>query len=104
MKSNPQKDEKLDGAYHLAQRAMADLKAAIVTLLWQAPDDGLSNACIGRSLGIYQGHKGHEGHIPRTLLSIMESEGVVKQDPQSKKWRLQQVEGMGNRGQAPVNQ
>ena len=33
---------------------------------------------IGRGLGIYGGHVNHEGHIPRTLLSIMESEGVVE--------------------------
>jgi hypothetical protein len=28
------------------------------------------------------------GHISRTLLSLLESEGVVKQDPTTQYWRL----------------
>ncbi len=74
--------------YHLAQKALADLKAAIIQLLESAPEGGLSNAEIGRTLGIYQGHIGHEGHISRTLLAMMESEGVVVQDKKTKWWRL----------------
>lgn len=75
-------------AYGLAQRAMADLKIAVVMLLNEAGERGLSNAEIGRRLGIYIGHKGHEGHIPRTLLALLEGEGVVTQNPESKEWRL----------------
>ncbi len=75
-------------AYHLAQQAMANLKAAVYHLLKTGPADGLRNADVGRALGIYAGHVRHEGHISRTLLSIMESEGVVQQDSESKLWKL----------------
>lgn len=74
--------------YHLAQRAIADLKAAIRQTLREDEGGELSNADIGRRLGIYMGHKGHEGHIPRVMLSVMEMEGVVEQDSSSKHWRL----------------
>lgn len=76
--------------YAMAQSAIAQLKAAVYQLLASAPPDGLTNADIGRALGIYSGHVGHEGHIPRTLLALMEAEGVVQQDASSKKWRLRQ--------------
>lgn len=78
-------------AYQLAQRAIADLKSAIYILLENSPPLGLRNADIGRSLGIYSGHVEHEGHIPRTLLSLMESEGVVQQDPSTKLWSLRKA-------------
>lgn len=78
----------MNEAYALAQRAMADLKAAIYTVLANGPDEGLRNADIGRSLGIYAGHVEHEGHIPRTLLALMEKEGVVDQDSKSKLWTI----------------
>jgi len=74
-------------AYQLAQKALVDIKTSIYILLAGSPKDGLTNVEIGRSLGIYMGHVGHEGHIPRTLLAIMEAEGVVVQDKDSKKWR-----------------
>ena len=57
-------------------------------MLSRASNDGLKNSDIGRQLGIYMGHVEHEGHIPRTLLAIMESEGVVEQDNETKAWRL----------------
>jgi len=75
-------------AYSLAQIALSNLKTAIYLLLTSSEVDGMTNVEIGRSLGIYQGHVGHEGHIPRTLLGIMEHEGVVEQIAESKKWRL----------------
>lgn len=75
-------------AYQLAQRAVADLKAAVYKILLNAPEGGMSNSEIGRSLGIYMGHVGHEGHIPRTLLALMENEGVVCQDSATKKWTI----------------
>ena len=74
--------------YRRAQLAMAELKAATRSLLESAPSRGLTNAEIGRSLGIYAGHKGHEGHISRTVLALLEVEGVVKQDTDSKQWCL----------------
>lgn len=79
-------------AYRLAQRAIADLKAAVALILTHAPDAGLTNATIGRLLGIYAGHVGHVGHIPRTLLALMENEGIVIQDEPTKRWRLRSPE------------
>lgn len=73
-------------SYRLAQCAMANLKAAVVQLLAEMPA-GLTNSQIGRTLGIYQGHVGHEGHISRTLLAMLEGEGVVQQDDK-KRWAL----------------
>ena len=75
-------------AYGKTQKAIANLKSAIYTLLENDPENGLSNAEIGRTLGIYMGHAGHEGHIPRTLLAMMESEGVVEQNQTDKRWRF----------------
>ena len=68
--------------------AMAELKSAVRTALEGAPASGLSNAEIGRMLGIYGGHVGHEGHVSRTMLSLLEAEGVAAQDETSKCWRL----------------
>lgn len=74
--------------YAIAQRAMADLKAAVYLLLKNGPAEGMRNADIGRALGIYAGHVEHEGHIPRTLLALMEKEGVVVQDSETKLWTV----------------
>ena len=74
--------------YHIAQRAIADLKAAVRMALEDAPKEGLTNAQIGRSLGIYAGHVGHVGHISRTMLAFLEVEGVAEQDENTKRWRL----------------
>ena len=74
--------------YNRAQQAMAAMKAAIHELLSGCGQSGLSNAQIGRALGIYSGHEGHEGHISRALLAIMQKEGVVEQDGTSLRWRL----------------
>lgn len=82
------KPDEMNEAYRLAQTAMANLKTAIRLLLSTAPDQGLSNAEIGRALGIYGGHVGHEGHVSRTLLAFLESEGVARQDEGTKRWRL----------------
>jgi hypothetical protein len=73
-------------AYRLAQHAVVDLKAAVLTLLEQAGDRGLRNVDIGKTLGIYSGHVGHEGHIPRTLLEMLAHEGIARQDKESQLW------------------
>jgi hypothetical protein len=73
--------------YIVAQDAMAKLKSAVWLRLRDSPE-GLTNAAIGRSLGIYSGHIGHEGHISRTILGLMEVEGVVEQDAVTKAWKL----------------
>lgn len=74
--------------YHLAQQGLTQLKVAVHALLESAPPEGLTNAELGRTLGIYAGHLGHEGHIPRTLLSIMQQEGAVEQDEDTLRWRI----------------
>ena len=67
---------------------MASLKSAVYRVLLDAAPDSLRNVDVGKILGIYAGHVKHKGHIPRTLLAIMETEGVVEQDPATKFWRL----------------
>ena len=84
----------MNEAYQLAQEAMAKLRIAVHALLEKAPG-GLSNARIGRSLGIYSGHVGHEGHIPRTILALMAAEGTVEQDRTTKLWTLKNAEPEG---------
>lgn len=75
-------------AYHIAQRALADLKAAVRITLEKSSNPGMSNAEIGRTLGIYAGHVGHEGHISRTILALLENEGVVEQNVETKRWTI----------------
>jgi ribosomal protein S19E (S16A) len=48
----------------------------------------MANVEIGKTLGIYTGHVGHEGHIPRTILAMLEDEGVVEQNEESKRWSI----------------
>jgi len=75
--------------YTRAQRAMAELKGAVYELIAQSQSP-LTNAEIGRRLGIYQGHVRHEGHISRTLLALLEGEEVIVQDT-DKRWHLRDV-------------
>ena len=84
--------------YHQSQQALAQLKSAIHSLLSQHYEAGLKNSEIGRLLGIYAGHVGHEGHIPRTLLAIMEAEGVVEQDSETKRWAIERTIAFGKYG------
>lgn len=78
--------------YLRAQHAVAELKGAILDLLAENPA-GLSNADIGKTLGIYHGHSsGQEGHISRTLLALLEKEQIVTQDKKTKLWRLRAME------------
>lgn len=86
----------MEDPYRLAQRAIADLKSAVHYLLQQNPKVGLRNADIGRLLGIYSGHVGHEEHISRSLLAMMENEGVIQQDAE-KRWTLRSHPDMNNR-------
>lgn len=77
-------------AYLVAQEAMARLKSAVRHTLANGPAEGMTNVQIGKTLGIYAGHVGHVGHIPRTMLALLQDEGVVDQDPETKKWSLLQ--------------
>lgn len=81
----------MNDAYPIAQEAMSKLRSSVYMLLKQAPDEGMKNSEIGRALGIYSGHVGHEGHISRTILALMEAEGVVEQIAETKCWRLRQI-------------
>ena len=76
--------------YQLAQRALADLKIAVHEVLSGAPKDGLTNAQLGRALGIYGGHEGHEGHISRVILALLEIDGTAQQDEATKRWTIRQ--------------
>jgi len=73
--------------YTRAQHAIADLKGTVYELL-ASSETPLSNADIGRRLGIYHGHVGHEGHISRTVLKLLESDEVIVQDEKTKTWQL----------------
>jgi len=84
------KIEKTNQSYQLAQTAIANLKAAIYNVVSNS-HHGLKNSEIGRMHGIYTGHIRHEGHIPRTLSAIMEAEGVVSQDAETKIWSINSI-------------
>lgn len=75
-------------SYQLAQRALADLKIAVYEVLSLAAEEGLTNAQVGRMLGIYGGHEGHEGHISRVVLGLLETDGTAQQDQATKRWNL----------------
>lgn len=75
-------------AYANAQAAMESLKSAAYRVLLDPAPHSFKNVDVGKTLGIHASHVRHEGHIPRTLLAIVESEGVVKQDTDTKSWRL----------------
>ena len=75
-------------SYQLAQRALADLKIAVHEILTLGPEDGLTNAQVGRVLGIYGGHEGHEGHISRVILGLLESDGTAQQNEATKRWTI----------------
>lgn len=87
-------------AYQQAQHAIAELKTAVRRLLEHGPSEGMTNAEIGRSLGIHGGHVRHEGHISRTMLAMMESEGVVMQDATTKRWKIRVQHSAGELGDA----
>ncbi len=74
--------------FALAQDAYAKLKSAVYGLLMQSPNRPMTNAEIGRTLGIYGGHLGHVGHIPRTILEELKKDGLVEQDSETKAWSL----------------
>ena len=92
---------KSNKAYQTAQRSIADLKAAVRAVIAQAGPAGLRNAEIGRMLGIYHGYAdaGHVGHISRALLDLMRQEGLVVQDPSTKRWTLKGQEDAENTGE-----
>lgn len=73
--------------YTKAQQAIASLKSAVYDLLSEQKEP-MTNVQIGKSLGIYMGHVEHEGHISRTILALMEKEGVVEQSKTTKAWSL----------------
>jgi hypothetical protein len=77
-------------AYRRAQRAIAELKSAAVDLLATAGPEGFRNAQVGRLLGIYQGHVRHQGHISRTILEMLQADGIAEQKGQGGPWQIRQ--------------
>ena len=74
--------------YQRAQAAIAELKLAVLELLTaHSGTEGMTNAEIGKALGIYMGHIEHEGHISRTILTLLEREGLVEQNKLTKRWK-----------------
>jgi hypothetical protein len=73
--------------YEKAQKGITLLKSAVYEILLESAEKGLRNVDVGKSLGIYTGHIGHEGHISRTILELLKSEGVASQDSE-KSWKL----------------
>jgi len=73
--------------YTRAQRALAELKGVVFELITDSAK-GISNAEIGRQLGIYGGHSGQAGHISRTILELLEKDEIVHQDAKTKLWSL----------------
>ena len=65
--------------YLAAQTAMSELKAAVLGVVLSGPEEGMRNVEIGRALGIYGGHKGHQGHISRVCLQRLQEEVLLKQ-------------------------
>ena len=78
------------GTYRRAQLAIAELKAAVLELLSTAGEEGLKNSQVGRALGVYRGHVGHQGHISRTILEMLKEDEVVEQ-LETSHWRLRTV-------------
>jgi hypothetical protein len=76
----------MTNAYSNAQNGLALLKVAVFEILSIYKDEGLRNVDVGKLLGIYRGHIRHEGHISRTILAIMEEDGTIRQDSETKKW------------------
>ncbi len=61
----------LSEAYHLSQKAVANLKASVFFII-SINNEGIVNAVNGRSLGIYYVHSGkHEGHISLVILELL---------------------------------
>ena len=78
-------------AYRMAQTAVAELMSSVLMVLlenYEESHEGLTNAELGRALGIYGGHAQgkHEGHVSRTLLGTMAEQGVIYQRPDTKRW------------------
>jgi DNA polymerase/3'-5' exonuclease PolX len=67
-------------AYRRAQRALAELEAAVVEILATAGSERLRNSQVGRLLGIHPGHVKHQGHISRTVLEMLHEDCVAEQE------------------------
>jgi hypothetical protein len=74
-------------SYEKAQKGIILLKSAVYEMLKETGEKGLRNVDVGKSLGIYAGHIGHQGHISRTVLELLRSEGVAEQK-NDKRWHL----------------
>ena len=83
--SEPQSDRIDAQSYRSAQLAIAELKAAILSVVAVSGSRGMRNVEIGRSLGIYHGYpkdgggEEHRGHISSVLLHELSRKGLVRQ-------------------------
>ena len=84
---NPEQEIRMR-AYRRAQRAPAELRAAAAEILATAAPKGLRKSQVGRLLGIYRGHVRHQGHISRTVLEMLQEDGVAEQNGERGHWRL----------------
>ena len=75
-----------------AQKGLVEIKSAVLGYLKLNADRSLKNVEIGRALGIYGGHVGHEGHISRLALELLKADGLVDQSP-DKSWHLKDLKG-----------
>lgn len=79
--------------YQRAHAALLELKSVVLETLAAAGQEGLTNAELGRGLGIYHGYEnadgveGHPGHISRWLLGELQREEMVRQDS-AKRWSV----------------
>jgi len=72
-------------AIPLVERALSELRGVVHAKLLENKD-GLTNAQLGRSLGLYMGHVGHQGCVSRTILEMLKENEMAWQDPATKRW------------------
>lgn len=81
--------------FRLAQDGLGKIKSAVFGYLQQEHPRALTNAEIGRALGIYGGHVGHVGHLSGTALELLKADGLVRQND-DKAWSLVDHRKMAN--------
>ena len=78
--------------YRRAQVALADLKAAARGVLLSAPSDGLADDDVGRLLGLNALSGTADGQLTRTILGVLEAEGVATKD-EGERWHFRTRSG-----------
>ena len=75
--------------YNVAQETILKLKVTVLLIVSEA-DEGIKNIDISKKMGIHHFTVGdsHTDYISRYMLEQLSLEGLVRQDPGSKKWFL----------------